>query len=149
MAEQFDPRYDPAFQPGFEASRHGSESRRRPVELPETSGDAGSSGSTSLREAAGLAPAEPPVADEPQDLPQLPEPHPFERTLWAVAAGLVVVGVVVAFWANSDEGTGAVWGWPQVLRSSAWVLVTPMVTVGLAVGVGLLFRRAITWKSEE
>lgn len=84
---------------------------------------------------------EPGIADEV-------EPNPFERTLWVVALVLVVGGVAAALWANSFNYEAAInaWGWQQIIRVSAWALTTPMTTVGLATGVGLLFRRAITWK---
>lgn len=102
-----------------------------------------------------------PEPDQPEpDLPEpdlagpnLAGPNPFERTLLVIGAALVVGGIAVAFWANSVNVVyGALanpWTWQQLLQSAAWTLSAPMVTAGLAIGVGILFRRAIDWKPPE
>lgn len=155
MAEQtFDPRFDPAFQRGYEPSRHGFESGAprtgaKNADPPEPIG------SGEPRERPRPAESEPPVVDaaaaagQPGAGPV--QPNPFERTLGVIAAGLVIVGVGAIFWANNSNynGPGETWGWHQALQSLVWALSSPMITVGLATGVGLLFRRAITWRPRE
>ncbi|MBX3091675.1 MAG: hypothetical protein KF801_04115 [Cryobacterium sp.] len=80
-----------------------------------------------------------------------PDEHdPFERTLWVVAIALVVGGVVAAYWANginyAQSAIGTPWTWQSIVQSSGWALSSPMITIGLALAVGLLFRRAMTWR---
>jgi hypothetical protein len=139
VAEKFDPRFDPAFQPGFDPRRDAAPS------VPRTEA------------AKGAEPvAEPPAVTgpaTPTDDAEGPavEPNPFERTLWIVAAALVIGGIAVTFWSNSTNyyASGSEWTWQQVLQQSSWALSTPMITVGLGTGVALLFRRAAQWRPEE
>ena len=98
----------------------------------------------------------PTVQDQSEQNPpeqDQPEPNPFERILLIVGAVLVVGGVAAAFWANSVNyypGTiGNPWTWQQLLQSAAWSVSGPMSTAGLAMGVGVLFRRAMSWKPSE
>ncbi len=100
-----------------------------------------------------IASPEPGSAAPDSPEPELPEPNPFERALLVIGAALVVGGIAVAFWANNVNVVyGALanpWTWQQLLQSAAWTLSAPMVTAGLAIGVGILFRRAIDWKPPE
>lgn len=149
----FDPRFDPRFQPGYTpgpneakpdaAAPPGSVRHHREAEAAtpdEVLGDA------SAVEAEPEQPVSPPESDPP-------EPNPLERTLLVIGAVLVLGGIAIAFWANSlnyqyiPSGNGL--SWQQLLQSAAWALTAPMVTVGLAIGVGVMFRRAIAWKPPE
>jgi uncharacterized protein YbjT (DUF2867 family) len=163
MAEQkFDPRFDPAFQRGYDPGEHGSESGGALAGASGADGAATVSGET--REQHRPEESVPPVGDaataasggseQGQAQPVQPnpaQPNPFERTLAVVAAALVVLGVGAVFWANNANynGPGETWGWHQALQSLAWALSSPMITVGLATGVGLVFRRAIAWGPRE
>ena len=126
MTEDFDPRFDPAFQPGYDPKTAVPVSRAQETRAEDT-------------------PAETPIDPNPVD------PNPFERILWGVAAVLLVGGIAITIWSNSVSyyTVEAEWTWQQVLQQSSWALSTPMITVGLATGVGLLFRRAAQWKPEE
>lgn len=147
----FDPRFDPAFQRGYEPPAHDSESPRTRIAAEGFDG-AEPSGSGEREQPHGAEPGqtqgEEPDA-EPVPLESGPiEPNPFERTLGVVAAVLVIAGVALTFWANSASynGPGDTWGWQQIVQASVWALSSPMITVGLATGVALVFRRAITWR---
>lgn len=152
MAEQkFDPRFDPAFQRGYDPDEHGSESGGAPA---GANGAAAAAVSGETREQHLPHESVPPVVDAAAAEPgqrQPAEPNPFERTLAVIAAGLVIVGVGAIFWANNSNynGPGETWSWHQALQSLVWALSPPMITVGLATGVGLLFRRAIAWRPRE
>lgn len=144
MAEDFDPRFDPAFQPGYDPSRDGARRAPRSSREPEVAAPQAEIGS--MAEAEG-APADPESeVEEPSA-----EPNPFERTLWIVAAALVIGGIAVTIWSNSVDyyASSSAYTWQQVLQQSAWALSTPMITIGFATGVGLLFRRAANWRPEE
>lgn len=146
MAEKFDPRFDPAFQPGYDPSRDAVRrpaAGREPIVPP-----AGLADEPGIEGSAAVAPR----ADD-DDEPRaaaLIEPNPFERILWMVTAGLVLGGIAITFWSNSANyyASGSEWTWQQVLQQSSWALSTPMITIGLATGVGLLFRRAANWRPE-
>jgi len=166
MTEQptFDPRFDPAFQRGYEPP-----ARETPPAPAEASGPDGaptvSDKPCEQPRPAEFAPAVEEAAAEPsQPEPSQPEPaqpepaqpnhalsNSFERTLGVVAAALVIAGVSAALWANNSNynGPGQTWGWHQALQSVVWALSSPMITVGLATGVGLVFRRAIVWEPRE
>lgn len=142
VAEKFDPRFDARFQPGFEQK---AERQAPAYPAPErASHDDAAHGTMAPGE---LAP------DESEPVEADPDPNPFERALWVFAAVLIVGGVAVAFWANglnySQSAVDGGWTWPRIVQSSGWALSGPMVTVGLATGIGLLFRRAITWRPPE
>lgn len=140
---KFDPRFDPAFQPGFDPSKHAA----RPVPRWEEQTIPQAAAESFAPEQAD--PANPP--DDSED--QAVESNPFERILVVVGAVLVVGGVAMAFWANgvnySHSAIGSPWTWQDLLQTTAWTLAAPTVTIGLAIGVGLLFRRAITWNREK
>lgn len=152
MAEQkFDPRFDPAFQRGYDPDEHGSESGGASVGANGAGGAATVSGEP--REQPLPHESVPPVADAAaaeQGQRQPVQSNPFERTLGVIAAALVIAGIGGTFWANntSYNGPGDTWDWQQLLQSLVWALSSPMITVGLATGVGLLFRRAIAWRPE-
>ncbi len=132
VAERFDPRFDPRYQPGF--------TPRPDATGPDATVPDATANDTTVPDTTVPAGVE--------SVEVVLELNPFERTLWMVAVVLVIGGIAAALWANSFNYThaGNEWGWQEMLRSSAWALTTPMITVGLATGVGLLFRRAITWK---
>ena len=141
MAEDFDPRFDPAFQPGYDPSKDTARAARSPQEsvaLPEPSAAASRAGAETM-------------VSGPDEEEFLVEPNPFERILWIVAAALVIGGIAVTFWSNSVSyyTEGAEYTWQQVLQQSAWSLSTPMITIGLATAVALLFRRAAQWRPGE
>lgn len=143
MAEDFDPRFDPAFQPGYDSSRDAAKrpsARRDPVATREDLAD-----EPGIEVSAAAAPGA--DADEPRAETPV-EPNPFERILWIVAAVLLIGGIAVTIWSNSVNyyTVGSEYTWQQVLQQSAWSLSTPMITIGLATGVGLLFRRAAHWR---
>jgi|GEM_PF-4962496 len=161
MAEPtFDPRFDPAFQRGYELPV-----REIPPAPVEASGpDGAPTVSDRPREQPRPAASVPPAVEEAAAEPSRPEPsqpeparpnhalsNSFERTLGVVAAALVIAGVSATLWANNSNynGPGQTWGWHQALQSVAWALSSPMITVGLATGVGLVFRRAIVWEPRE
>ena len=147
--EKFDSRFDPRFQPGYQEQPGdlAAASTRSAIPSPEVLiSPPPCADAPSLYHQIDAGPTAPEPIREPE-----PEPNPFERILWIFAAVLVVAGVAVAYWANSFNfmGNSSDWSWPQMLQSSAWALSGPMVTVGLAAAVGLLFRRAVTWKPQE
>ncbi|HMM82418.1 MAG TPA: hypothetical protein PJ998_04505 [Terrimesophilobacter sp.] len=147
MAENFDPRFDARFQPGFEQKAE-THAPRPPAPV------AGARDRAAHDEAAHGTMAPEDLAPEEAEPAEVgPDPNPFERTLWVFAAVLIVGGVAVAFWANglnySQSAIDGGWTWPRILQSSGWALSGPMVTVGLATGVGLLFRRAMSWSPPE
>jgi hypothetical protein len=162
MAEQkFDPRFDPAFQRGYDPDEDGPESAGAPAGAPAGASGAGGAATVSgeTREqhrpdesgppVVGAAAAESGGSEQSQAQPV--QPNPFERTLGVIAAALVILGVGAVLWANNANynGPGETWGWHQALQSLAWVLSSPMITIGLATGVGLVFRRAIAWGPRE
>jgi hypothetical protein len=172
MAEQkFDPRFDPAFQRGYDPDEHGSESGGAPAGAPggADSADGAATASGETRDQHRPEESVPPVGDaataasggseQGQAQPVQPnptepnpaQPNPFERTLGVIGAALVILGVGAVLWANNANynGPGETWGWHQALQSLAWVLSSPMITIGLATGVGLVFRRAIAWGPRE
>lgn len=144
MTEKFDPRFDPRFQPGYQGEPGETVGVDEAIAMTEVADAEHLADSGQLADAGELVDTEHGVDEER-------EPNPFERTLWVVAAILVVGGVALAYWANSlnFRGGGSDWTWPLMIQSSMWALSGPMVTVGLATAVGLLFRRAITWKPPE
>jgi hypothetical protein len=149
MADDFDPRFDPRFQPGYAPKSSEPSSRSRPSRTPDAIvpiGDALEAEPGIASPESGSAAPESPERDRP-------DPNPFERTLLVIGVVLVVGGIAAAFWANSVNVVyGALanpWTWQQLLQSAAWTLSAPMVTAGLAIGVGILFRRAIDWKPPE
>jgi hypothetical protein len=156
MAEQkFDPRFDPAFQRGYDPDEDGPESAGAPAGAPgRASGSDGAAVNGETREPHRPEESAPPVvgataAEQGQAQPV--QPNPFERTLAVIGAALVIVGIGAVLWANNANynGPGETWGWHQALQSLAWALSSPMITVGLATGVGLVFRRAIAWEPRE
>ena len=155
MTGEFDPRFDPRFQPGYEDEPGEREFTPPPSDpeytvapTPEPSVIAGAVASGEVPGDGDDAQGQLPMVEL---LDEEREPNPFERTLWVVAAVFVLGGASAAFWANSQNfyGLGTDWLWPQMFQSSAWALSGPMVTVGFAIGVALIFRRAISWKSWE
>ncbi|MBB5632990.1 hypothetical protein BKA04_001213 [Cryobacterium mesophilum] len=160
---RFDPRFDPRFQPGYTpgpkestpdaAAPPGSVPQHREAEAAppdEVRGDA-SAVETAPEQRDTPLESDPPEPNPPE--PDPPEPNPLERTLLVAGAVLVFGGIAIAFWANSVNyqynsfGNGL--SWQQLLLAAAWSLTAPMVTVGLAIGVGVMFRRAIAWKPPE
>jgi hypothetical protein len=135
---EFDPRYDRRYQPGYVPGPDESAVSEPDLREPNLSG-------------LDLPELDLPEQDLPK--PDLPEPNPFERTLLGAGAVLLVGGVATAFWASSinyyPSTLGSPWTWQQLLQSAAWALSAPMATAGLAIGVGVLFRRAITWRPPE
>ncbi len=158
MAERFDSRFDPRFQPGYEpradqaGQDHPGPDEPKPQEAarPDWARHHQEAVAPTVAEVADGASAFEAESDEPV-IP--PEPNPFERTLLVIGAALVVSGIAAAFWANSVNyqyyPTSDGMTWQQIVQSAAWSLSAPMVTAGLAIGVGILFRRAITWKPPE
>ena len=147
MVETFDPRFEARYQPGFQ----------------ETTGDVNADVSMSEGATSTTSISSPPASaqsafgsedtEAEQNVELGPEPNPFERTLLIVGAGLILGGIAAAWWANSinfaRSAIGSPWTWQELLQTAGWNLSAPMVTVGLAIGVGILFRRAITWKPPE
>ncbi|HEU4848811.1 MAG TPA: hypothetical protein VFS93_00180 [Terrimesophilobacter sp.] len=158
MADNFDPRFDPRFQPGYVPGPGRPKSDAVPLarRAPHP-GEAEASAFEGVRDDVLALEAEPdpPVTPSETNASESdpPEPNPLERTLLVIGAVLVGGGVAVAYWANGlnyqypSFGTGL--SWQQLLQAAAWALSAPMVTAGLAIGVGILFRRAITWKPPE
>ena len=118
MAEKFDPRFNPAFQPGFEPSKDATPPRLR-AERP--------AGSEPVAEPSAPTQAEPENPSEDVEGPAV-ERNPFERTLWIVAAVLVIGGIAITFWSNSTNyyTSGSEFTWQQVLQQVPLVVV-PMV----------------------
>ena len=142
MAEHFDPRFDPAFQAGYDPKDDIPAGRKR---SPSAANEFDGIASPGQIDRDGIDAA---GRSEPTGVQLEPaEANPFEPMLWIVAAVLVVVGAAATFWANSVAFSrpGSMLEWQQILQSSAWALSTPMITVGLGTGVGLLFRRALAW----
>lgn len=77
-----------------------------------------------------------------------PRRNPLMLALWLVGGGLVVLGVVIyavavnASYTVSASGLGADVGM-QVLTQIGWVLAGPMITIGIATLVALLFVTAL------
>jgi hypothetical protein len=156
MADKFDPRFDPRFQPGYaprsdEPPSEGRVRRRPGAAAPIVDSADADAGQMVASPGPDVPESHPSEADPLE--PEPPEPNPFERTLLVLGAALIVGGIAAAFWANN---VNVVYGalahplsWQQLLQSAAWSLSAPMVTAGLATGVGILFRRAIAWKPPE
>lgn len=148
MTDKFDPRFDPRFQPGYAPGPNAP----KPDEVPRPD-RAGRHQKTVAPTAAEVVDDTAALEAELDEPVVAPEPNPLERILLVIGAVLVAGGVAVAFWANSlnfqytSFGNGL--SWQQLLQSAAWSLSAPMVTVGLAIGVGVLFRRAFSWKPPE
>lgn len=177
--KKFDPRFDPRYQRGYAGEpvepvdsvdvTAGRDSRSAAAKRGARFNDASATRSKVVR--ADPAHRDVVGADAEHSDPERLEPdpaatealetealetepvdrNPFERTLLVIALALIVGGVAAAFWANSLNffGPGSTWDWGQLLQSSAWALSAPMVTAGLGMAIGLLFRRAIVWESSE
>jgi hypothetical protein len=150
MTGEFDPRYDRRYQPGYTPGPGA----RSPDELKS---DEAPRPSRARHHQEVVAPIVTGVADDASAFEAEPdeqviplEPNPFERTLLVIGAVLVIGGIAAAFWANSVNyqyyPTSDGMTWQQIVQSAAWSLTAPMVTVGLALGVGVMFRRAIAWE---
>lgn len=174
----FDPRYDPAFQRGYR-SQPGERTPTRvrvatPAAPPEPReerpavhvGDSVSAGSASSGPVASVAaeapwPAAPPQqAERPAatvsgivgQLDLSPRRNPAILALWIVAGGFVALGIVVYSIAvslsytgetsNSDIGV-------LVITQIGWMLAGPLVTVGLATMVALLFLTALAGRGRR
>ncbi|GIT81332.1 hypothetical protein LLS1_30010 [Leifsonia sp. LS1] len=78
-----------------------------------------------------------------------PRRNPYMLALWIVGAALVVLGVVVyavaanTSYTNNYSGTGSDVA-TQVFIQIGWVLAGPMITIGFATLVALLFLTALT-----
>src|SRR5690606_25965244 len=126
MTDEFDPRFDPRFQPGFRPESGPVQRKPAPEPVP-----------LSRAESADSAAVDSPAGDDgfaannEEESGPVPEPNPFERTLWIVAALFVIGGVAAAYWANSLNyfGPNDVWNWKQIIQSSGWALSSPMITV--------------------
>ena len=158
MTYNFDPRFDPRLQPGYVPGPDQPKSDPAPLaRRAPHSGEAEASTLEGVRDDVLALEAEPdspvPPSESNASESDLPVPNPLERMLLVVGAVLVVGGIAAAFWANSLNYQYASFGnglsWQQLLQAAAWALSAPMVTAGLAVGVGILFRRAIAWKPPE
>lgn len=77
-----------------------------------------------------------------------PRRNPFMLALWIIGAALVVVGVAVyaiaanASYTNNYSGTASDIG-TQVFIQIGWVLAGPMITIGFATLIALLFLTAL------
>ncbi|MFK3671955.1 hypothetical protein ACI2IX_17445 [Leifsonia aquatica] len=77
-----------------------------------------------------------------------PRRNPLMLALWIVGAGLVVLGIVIyavavnASYTTSYNGAAGDVGM-QVLTQIGWVLAGPMITIGFATLVALLFITAL------
>ena len=93
--------------------------------------------------------------DDPFDdseAPALPprRTNPYVSALWVIGIVLVVVGVILQIAPQLSTSQGAVSYAPDqgvpapiVLRSLAYAVSTPMITIGLATIVGLIFLAAV------
>ena len=77
-----------------------------------------------------------------------PRRNPYMLALWIVGAALVVLGVVVyavaanTSYTNNYSGSGSDVA-TQVFIQIGWVLAGPMITIGFATLIGLLFLTAL------
>lgn len=147
---KFDPRFDPRYQPGYAGAADDaavSVPVTRTARAPETAPK--SYAVESSREDGDSSESE----VESDEAAASPNHNPFEKTLAVVGFILVVGGVAVSMWANSFNYSRSPGGGPltlpELFQTSGWTLSAPMVTTGLAILVGLIFRRAVTWRPGE
>ncbi|MEO8907517.1 MAG: hypothetical protein ABI310_05505 [Microbacteriaceae bacterium] len=155
-----DPRYDPAFQRGYSGGK-GRSASPVPVARPavyesaadESAADESAAGASAADEFAGGPPALVP-ADEvaaPDSQHGAPRSNPYLTALWILGIAFIAIGIGAQFWAqNSTAGSGydPAHGTPLVgvLASLAYSLGGPLITVGLATVVGLLFLAAVRFR---
>ena len=87
--------------------------------------------------------------DAPEGAPLVPSRNPYVRALAIMAIAFVVIGAGAAVWANSaswapSSTTGRTAIQMQIIQSLVFQFSTPVVTVGFAIGVGLVFLKVFT-----
>lgn len=147
---KFDPRFDPRYQPGYTGA---AEDAAVSAPVTPTAGSPETAPKSHAVESS-LEDGDSSESEvESDEAAALPDPNSFEKTLAATGLILVVGGVAVSMWANSFNYSRSPFGGPltllELLQTSGWTLSAPMVTTGLAILVGLIFRRALTWKPGE
>ena len=149
-----DPRFDPLYQRGYapsvDATRQVSGRRATapgpiyPAPPPEL--DAGGP----PRSASAVENSMDPVGGSPEDAagraPLVSGLNPYVRALAIMSVAFVVLGAGAAVWANSaswapSSTNGRTAIQMQIIQSLVLQFSTPVVTVGFAIGVGLVFLK--------
>ena len=165
----FDPRYDPAFQRGYRAQPGERARTRVRAVTPAPARDRPRAHARAAAPAPEAADSASFIAEAPTPAPQAvaepapavvavpsllagaelsPRRNPLMLALWITGAGLVVLGIVIyavavnASYTTSYNGAAGDVGM-QVLTQIGWVLAGPMITIGFATLVALLFLTAI------
>ncbi|MET4783329.1 hypothetical protein [Glaciihabitans sp. UYNi722] len=128
MADEIDPRYDPAFQRGF-----------TPPPAPPRIEVVGPPPPAVVQQ-------QPVAAPEPRDSPVEPfsrRVNPYFAALWAIAAVFVIGGaglylVSLRGLYSASDGLGN----SRVLAQFAYAFSPPLMTIGLAIVIGLIFVKA-------
>jgi hypothetical protein len=163
-----DPRFDPAFQRGYRPEPDiVTTAQQPPVRMPAVlrpaSGIRENAPAERASEDASVEPpggAEPTADGEPQgtepspddETPNVqlrpPRANPYLTALWIIGIGFVVVGIATQFWARTtimsfsyQPGGGT--SVDAVLLNLTYSVGVPMITMGLATIVGLLFLLAV------
>ena len=152
-----DPRFDPLYQRGYapsvDAARQVSGRRATapgPIyPEPPTELDAGGPS----RSASAVENSMDPVDSSPEDAtgraPLVSGLNPYARALAIMSVAFVVIGAGAAVWANSaswapSSTNGRTAIQMQIIQSLVLQFSTPVVTVGFAIGVGLVFLKIFT-----
>ncbi|TAM70720.1 MAG: hypothetical protein EPN48_05060 [Microbacteriaceae bacterium] len=170
-ADGVDPRYDPAFQRGYRLGTARPESADAVAQAPAPDAvaqaaatplaSAASDGrrTPDRRQPGGSVPTGVPVDDstgtssgdqaEWEPVSHAPRANPYVTALWIIGIGFVVAGVGAQYWAqnsSANAGFDPSHGTPLVvvLASLAYSVGGPLITVGLATIVGLLFLAAVS-----
>ena len=152
-----DPRFDPLYQRGYapsvDATRQVSGRRATapgpiyPAPPPEL--DAGGP----PRSASAVENSLDPVGSSPEDAagraPLVSGLNPYVRALAIMSVAFVVLGAGAAVWANSaswapSSTNGRTAIQMQIIQNLVLQFSTPVVTVGFAIGVGLVFLKFFT-----
>ncbi|MGO4692416.1 hypothetical protein [Glaciibacter sp. 2TAF33] len=138
---RFDPRHDPLFQRGFDPAvqpRHVENAGAPPASVPIAATPASNTGS--------------PAAPD-QTVAAWPRRNPYLRALWVVGVGLILGGLGLAWQATASSTdysySGGEMPLEMLLRQLLWVLIPPMVTVGIATIVALVFWEAAHWRAAD
>jgi hypothetical protein len=170
--ERFDPRFDPAFQRGYRPKvGDAMRVERRPAPQPKQpdeprQAEAPPAPPVPPARVTQVVPREPTIAPGTEQastgqggagewgdddatgdtrVPAAPSRNPYILTLWIVGIGFVVLGLalyVVSTMSGLSPSSSGDDPFQILLHQLGWVFATPLVTVGLATIIGLLFMAA-------
>ena len=152
-----DPRFDPLYQRGYAPSVDAARqvSGRRAIapgpiySAPPPELRAGGQSRSASTVENSMDPVDSSSEDATAGAPLVSGRNPYVRALAIMSVAFVVLGAGAAVWANAaswapSSTTGRAAIQMQIIQSLVLQFSTPVVTVGFAIGVGLVFLKLVT-----